>query len=48
LRERIAHRGRAGSTDIYQADTAVTPNIAAVRSMGLPAKAAPLTSSPGA
>ena len=48
LRERIPHRGRAGSTDIYQADTVLVPNIAAVRSMGLPAKAAPLTSSPGA
>ena len=47
LRARIAHRGRAGSTDIYQADTVLTPNIAAIRSMGLPAKAAPLTSSPG-
>jgi hypothetical protein len=48
LRARIPHQGRAGSTDIYQADTVLTPNIAAVRSMGLPAKAAPLTSSPGA
>jgi hypothetical protein len=47
LLARIAHRGRAGSTDIYQADTVPTPNIAAVRSMGLPAKAAPLSSSPG-
>lgn len=48
LQKSIAHRGRAGTTDIYQADTVLTPNIAAVRSMGLPAKAAPLTSSPGA
>jgi 4-amino-4-deoxy-L-arabinose transferase-like glycosyltransferase len=48
LRERIPHRGRVGSTDIYQADTVQIPNIAAVRSMGLPAKAAPLTNSPGA
>lgn len=48
LRQRIPHRGRAGSTDIYQADTVLVPNIALVRSMGMPAKA-PLTiqSSPG-
>jgi hypothetical protein len=36
LRERIAHRGRAGSTDIYQADTVLVPNIALVRSLGMP------------
>lgn len=39
LRTRIAHRGRAGSTDIYQADSIVVPNIALVRSLGMPAKA---------
>jgi hypothetical protein len=39
LRARIAHRGRAGSTDIYQADSLVVPNIALVRSIGMPAKA---------
>jgi hypothetical protein len=49
LRARIAHRGRAGSTDIYQADSLLAPNIPLVRSMGMPAKA-PLSiqSSPGA
>jgi hypothetical protein len=48
LRARIAHRGRAGTTDVYQADTVLVPNISMVRSMGMPAKA-PLThqSSPG-
>lgn len=48
LRARIPHRGRAGSTDIYQADAVLVPNIALVRSMGMPAKA-PLSaqSSPG-
>lgn len=48
LRARIPHRGRAGSTDIYQADSVLVPNIALVRSMGMPAKA-PLSaqSSPG-
>ena len=48
LRARIAHRSRAGSTDIYQADSLLVPNIALVRSIGMPAKA-PLTvqSSPG-
>ena len=48
LRARIPHRGRAGSTDIYQADTVLVPNIALVRSLGMPTKA-PLTvqSSPG-
>jgi hypothetical protein len=48
LRARIPHRGRPGSTDIYQADSVLVPNIALVRSMGMPAKA-PLTaqSSPG-
>ena len=39
LRARIAHRGRAGSTDVYQADTVLVPNIPMVRSMGMPAKA---------
>jgi hypothetical protein len=48
LRERIVHRGRAGITEIYQADTVLIPNITLVRSMGMPAKA-PLAkqSSPG-
>jgi hypothetical protein len=45
LRARIAHRGRAGSTDIYQADTVRVPNIALVRSLGMPAKT-PLTNQP--
>jgi hypothetical protein len=49
LRARITHNGRAGSTDVYQADTALVPNIALIRSMGLPSKV-PLAdqSSPGA
>jgi hypothetical protein len=48
LRAKIPHQGRPGSTDIYQADSVLVPNIALVRSMGMPAKA-PLTaqSSPG-
>lgn len=39
LRARIPHRGRAGTTDIYQADSVLVPNIDLVRSMGMPAKA---------
>jgi hypothetical protein len=49
LRARVEHNGRAGSTDVYQADAVLVPNISLVRSMGLPSKA-PLAvqSSPGA
>lgn len=48
LRTHLMHRGRAGSTDIYQADSVLVPDIALVRSLGMPAKA-PLAhpSSPG-
>ncbi len=43
LAERIAHRYRPGVTEVYQATGAARPNVAALRGIGLPAKAASLT-----
>jgi len=43
LTRRLAHRYRDGVTEVYEATGAVTPNIAAVREMGIPAKATKLT-----
>jgi hypothetical protein len=39
LREKIPHRYRAGTTEVYDAVGSVTPNIQAVRDLGLPDKA---------
>lgn len=43
LAERIEHRYRPGVTEVYQATGAARPNVAALRGIGLPAKAASLT-----
>lgn len=40
LSENVAHKNRAGVTEVYESIGAVTANIEAVRSMGVPAKAA--------
>ncbi|WP_036171614.1 glycosyltransferase family 39 protein [Massilia sp. 9096] len=39
LREQLAHRYRPGTTEVYDATGPVAPNIAAVRDLGIPAKA---------
>jgi len=39
LREQLPHRYRPGITEVYDATGPVTPNIAAVRDLGIPAKA---------
>lgn len=39
LRERIAHKYRPGTTEVYDAVGTVVPDIAAVRDLGIPAKA---------
>lgn len=39
LREKIPHRYRIGTTEVYDAVGSVTPNIRAVRELGLPDKA---------
>jgi hypothetical protein len=39
LRERLPHRYRPGTTEVYDATGPVAPNIAAVRDLGIPAKA---------
>lgn len=39
LTERVQHVYRAGATEVYDATGTVTPNFAAVRDLGLPAKA---------
>lgn len=38
LRERLAHRNRAGTTEVYEAIAPIEPNVAEVRSMGVPSK----------
>ena len=43
LKQRLPHQFRAGVTEVYEATGAVTPDIAAVREMGIPAKATKLT-----
>lgn len=43
LSEQVPHQHRSGVTEVYEALTPATPNIAAVRSMGLPAKVSALT-----
>jgi hypothetical protein len=45
LSERIAHQNRPGVTEVYVSVAPVTPNTAAVRNMGLPAKATALVKS---
>jgi hypothetical protein len=40
LSESVAHQNRAGVTEVYESAAPVAPNIAAVRNMGVPAKAA--------
>jgi 4-amino-4-deoxy-L-arabinose transferase-like glycosyltransferase len=39
LREQLPHRYRPGTTEVYDATAPVAPNIAALRDLGLPAKA---------
>jgi hypothetical protein len=39
----LTHRNRMGSTEYYEAIAPVSPNIAAIRKLGLPAKAANLS-----
>jgi hypothetical protein len=43
LAQRLAHRYRPGTTEVYDADTVVQPDIAAVRSFGVPSKVAALS-----
>ena len=45
LSERVDHRNRDGVTEVYVADQPVTPNIPAVRELGIPAKANALVKS---
>jgi hypothetical protein len=40
LSESLAHQNRAGVTEVYESVASVTPNLVAVRNMGVPAKAA--------
>jgi len=43
LKQRLPHQFRNGVTEVYEAGAAVTPDVAAVRAMGIPAKATNLT-----
>ena len=43
LKQRLQHRYRPGVTEVYEAAGTVMPDIAAVREMGIPAKAATLS-----
>ncbi|TQK05264.1 glycosyltransferase family 39 protein [Herbaspirillum sp. SJZ107] len=43
LTRRLPHQYRDGVTEVYEASGIVTPDIAAVREMGIPAKASKLT-----
>lgn len=43
LQQRLAHQYRAGTTEVYESSTTAVPDIAAVRSLGIPAKATSLT-----
>lgn len=43
LKQRLAHQYRPGVTEVYEASGTTLPNIAAVREMGIPGKAASLS-----
>jgi len=43
LKQRLPHQYRPGVTEVYEASGAVTPDVRAIREMGIPAKATKLT-----